>query len=95
MERDVFVSYSSSDVRIAVAVTDHLRANLDMRPWLDVDEIVPGRPWRPQILEGLESCRLVLLIGSQYAVASNEVAAECTAARELGLPVVCCTIDDY
>jgi hypothetical protein len=93
-DRDVFVSYCRADEKIAVLVTDHLKVDLHLRAWLDIDEMVPGTPWRPQVLDGIKSSRMVLLIASQFAMASGDVEWECKTARELGLPVVCCRIDD-
>jgi nucleotide-binding universal stress UspA family protein len=47
---DIFLSYNSQDKSTVREIYKDLRQR-GLRPWLDEEELVPGRPWQ----EGLEA----------------------------------------
>jgi small GTP-binding protein len=47
-EYDVFLSYNTKDRERVVVLAEAL-VNLGIRPWLDVWDLVPGRPWQQEL----------------------------------------------
>jgi len=76
----LFLSHSGADTAAAVALRARIlaapaarEAGLDV--WLDVEELRPGEPWRPQLEAALQRCTaFAVLLGSQGIV--NWVDAE-------------------
>ncbi len=76
----VFVSYGRADgAYVRRLVTALTRAGVDL--WYDQD-LAAGQPWKPQLLERIESCRALLLVMSTDAAVSEWVAREVAHARE-------------
>lgn len=49
---DVFISYSHEDARGAIQLAENLR-HRGIRPWLDVWELPPGKPWLSEMTDQL------------------------------------------
>lgn len=47
-EYDIFLSYNSRD-RDAVLRVGEMLKGVGIRPWVDVWDLVPGKPWQPQL----------------------------------------------
>ena len=63
-EYDVFLSYHTKDRGQVVELAEALVA-LGIRPWLDVWDLVPGRPWQAGLTEAMESVNAVAVcVGS-------------------------------
>ena len=77
---DVFISYSHRDEKIREAVVEKLES-AGIRCWYAPRDIRPGVEWADAIISGLKSCRILLLIFTEAANASNQVL------REVGLAV--------
>jgi hypothetical protein len=73
----VFISYSDSDEdrNIAKYLADSCKA-LGFAAWLDKDEIQSGDDWQKSIEEEIKSCKLVLVLISEEALASSWVNRE-------------------
>ena len=75
MTHDVFISYADEDKLVAHAVCAKLEEK-SIRCWLAPRDTRPGGEWQLQVLEAIESCRVVVLIFSQNAAASHQVQRE-------------------
>ena len=72
---DAFLSYSRSDVAMAVKLKQALETR-GLRVWMDRDEIRPGNQFVADIESALEICKSYLLLVSPNAVRSQWVAEE-------------------
>jgi hypothetical protein len=73
--RRIFISHSSVDKRLAIALSVDLASHGHV-PWLDEWAIMPGDSIPLKISEGLENCDFVLVLLSPNAVSSGWVQAE-------------------
>jgi TIR domain len=85
--RDVFISHSATDQAVADEVRDALEQR-GMRVWIAPRDIVPGMPWDAAIMEGLRSCRLMVLVLSTRSNLSTQVMNEVRNASSVCVPVV-------
>jgi hypothetical protein len=90
---DVFLSYSAKDKAVADAMVATLEAH-GLRCWIAPRDIVPGKAWSQAIIEGLEQCRLVVLIFSQYSNQSQQVIREVERAVHKAIPIIPFRIED-
>jgi len=67
---DVFLSYSSKDQAVVMAVAKRLRRN-GLRVWLDFWEVRPGDNILAKIEEGLENSKVLLFFMSGNAFGSD------------------------
>jgi hypothetical protein len=58
---DVFISYSHRDEAVAVDLAQRLKGR-GVRPWLDIWEMYPGKPWLQAILEQIDSAASAAVI---------------------------------
>ena len=75
MKPSIFISYS----RREVGFVDDLYGHLDKdgyQTWLDYRSLVPGKPWKEQIYQGIEGASVVLLVVSKASIASDNVEME-------------------
>jgi len=72
---EVFVSYSRDDAPRVLAVTDQLRA-AGVSVWIDQSGIDAAAQWSEQIVDALESAKVLLLMVTEAAVHSHNVAKE-------------------
>jgi hypothetical protein len=82
----VWITYAYRDRFIARLLYDELR-KAGLRPLIDEDVMRLGQAWSPKLLEGVEQSRVVLLLVSPEAVASQNVQNELNAARKFNRPV--------
>ena len=64
---EVFVSYSRDDAPRVLAVTDQLRA-AGVSVWIDQSGIDAAAQWSEQIVDALESAKVLLLMVTEAAV---------------------------
>lgn len=83
----VFVSYSSSDQEIALALTRGLEAG-GLRCWVAPRDISPGQRYAEAILEGIEDCGVFLVVFSEHANESPHVCNEIEDAASKGKPLL-------
>jgi hypothetical protein len=83
----VFICYSSSD-RANAAVFYETLAAQDVPVWMDQADILPGANWQDSIDRAIRSCTHLLVLLSRTSVASKEVEAEWSLAKDLGKIIV-------
>ena len=72
---DVFISYASQDAAVADAVVGALeRAGLTC--WIAPRDVVPGALYADEIVRAINEAKVVVLVLSEYAVASSHVGKE-------------------
>ncbi len=87
MAHDVFISYASQDKAVADAMCATLEAR-QMRCWIAPRDILPGIPYAEALTEALRSCRVLVLVLSNYSNGSKHVMREVEGAVGAGVPVV-------
>jgi TIR domain len=90
---DVFISYSSKDKAVADAAVATLEAR-GIRCWVAPRDIVPGKEWSESIIEGINQCRVLVLIFSASSNSSQQVVREVERAVHRGVPIVPFRIED-
>lgn len=78
---DVFISYNSSDIRIAEAVCHYIEERR-LRCFIAPRDITPP-DWAASITGAIESAKAFVIIVSEGSIASNEVAKEITLATRV------------
>ncbi len=87
MESKVFISHSSKDKAIADQICQHLESN-GIKCWIAPRDLKPGSDWTEGIIQGINSCRLFVLVFSASANSSEHVRREVATAFSLGLAVI-------
>jgi hypothetical protein len=93
MAFDVFLSYSSKDKTAADAACSILEAH-GIRCWVAPRDILPGADWGESIIEAINGCKLMVLIFSGNANASQQVKREVERVVNRGLPIIPVRIED-
>jgi len=78
---DVFISYSREDKDRVLALTEKLRA-AGVPLWMDVGGIDAATMWGEEIVNALENAKVLLLMVTESAVRSHNVAKEVVLASE-------------
>jgi TIR domain-containing protein/NACHT domain-containing protein len=89
----VFISHSSNDRATADAICAHLES-AGIKCWIAPRDIEPGATWTKGIMQGLEDCRILVLVFSEYANDSDHVEREVAKAFSSGLAVIPFRIKD-
>ena len=99
-ERQVFLIYAREDLETARKLTAALREH-GFRPWLDVEEIMPGQVWQKAVTRAIEQSAAALVLVSAHLQKKGfvqeelKVALETLQEREEGLsPVIPVRLDD-
>ena len=58
---DVFLSHNGEDKPVVRELAEALR-DRGLRPWLDEDELIPGRPWQEALEQSLTAARTVAIL---------------------------------
>jgi TIR domain-containing protein/jacalin-like lectin domain-containing protein len=87
MAFDVFISYSGKDKTTAHAACAALET-AGIRCWIAPRDIRPGTEYAAGIIEGIDSCRIMVLIFSAYANASPQIHREIERGVSKGLPII-------
>ncbi len=87
MESKVFISHSSNDKAIADQICQHLESD-GIKCWIAPRDLKPGSDWTEGIIQGINSCRLFVLVFSASANSSEHVRREVATAFSLGLAVI-------
>lgn len=77
----VFISYSRRDADVIESIVSELEAaGIDV--WLDREDIKPGKQWRKQIVEAIDTAEAFVLNLSPNSAASDNVLKELNLAEE-------------
>jgi TolB-like protein/Flp pilus assembly protein TadD len=87
MELKVFISHSSKDKATADAICRQLES-AGIKCWIAPRDIKAGSDWTEGIIQGIDSCRVFVLVFSESANASEHVRREVAKAFSLGLAVL-------
>jgi hypothetical protein len=93
MAFDVFISHSSGDKQAADATCAALEAAA-IRCWIAPRDVRAGREYAEEIITAIDSCRVMVLIFSSSANASNQVRREIERAVSKGVTIVTMRIED-
>jgi hypothetical protein len=69
-DRKVFLVYAKKDVEYAKTVADLLRAS-GFKPWIDIEDILPGQIWKLEIARALSQSSSVVVIFSENTMNSS------------------------
>src|ERR1700741_4879187 len=89
----VFISHSSKDRATADAICAHLESTC-IKCWIAPRDIEPGATWTKGIMQGLDACRVLILVFSEHANDSDHVEREVAKAFSSGLAVIPFRIKD-
>lgn len=93
MAFDAFISHSSQDKQAADATCAALE-QAGIRCWIAPRDVRAGREYAEQIIEAIDSCRVMVLIFSSHANASNQVRREIERAVSKAITIVTLRIED-
>lgn len=83
----VFISYSRRDAEVIESIVSELEAaGIDV--WLDREDITPGKQWRKQIVEAIDTAEAFVLNLSPNSAASDNVLKELNLAEEALEPFI-------
>jgi len=85
--RDVFVSYARKDSDLVLPLIDDLQSR-GIRAWFDRTGIAGGIPWMTKIVDQIVEAKVILLVGTANAFASDNVTREITIARDENKPIL-------
>jgi hypothetical protein len=71
----VFISHSNKDRETADAICAHLES-AGIKCWIAPRDIEPGATWTNGIMQGLDACRVLVLVFSEHANDSDHVQRE-------------------
>jgi hypothetical protein len=86
MESKVFISHSSNDRAIADVICKRLES-AGIKCWIAPRDIEAGSDWTEGIIEGIDSCRVFVLIFSGNANVSEHVRRESLKRSRSGWPL--------
>lgn len=87
MAYDIFLSHSHVDKRYADAIC-HCLENAGMRCWMAPRDIRPSEDWAEAIINGMDQCRILLLVFSSSSNNSPQVRREVERAVNKGLTIL-------
>jgi hypothetical protein len=87
MAHDVFLSHSHVDKHYADAIC-HCLENAGVRCWVAPRDIRPSEDWAEAIINGMDQCRILLLIFSSNSNNSPQVRREVERAVNKGLTIL-------
>lgn len=93
MPWEVFISYASEDKPTADAACAVLE-KAGLRCWIAPRDVAPGADWGSAVVEGLEKCRVVVLIFSSHANRSRHIRRELERAVSFGATIIPLRIED-
>ena len=87
MAHDVFVSYSHKDKTVADAIVSYLEFK-GSRCWYAPRDIAPGADWAASINEAIKASKIMVLLFTDFANASVQVAREVNLAVSNGVTII-------
>ena len=86
MARVAFISHASEDAAIAATITEYLESN-GVSCWVAPRDVMPGREYSAEIVDGIESSAVFVLVLSENANDSIYVKREVERAVSKGKPI--------
>lgn len=93
MSCDLFISYASRDADRVVPIAKHLEST-GVTVWRDQDRILGGGSYGPEIVEGIEQCKVLMLMCSAASMRSRNVKQEIQLAWHYERPYLPLLLDD-
>jgi hypothetical protein len=94
-KQTIFISHSSLNARVTKELYAALTGRIHLACWMDnIDLHTDGGSFSAQIINALQESSLLVLVDSPAARASDYVARELQAARDLQKPIRRCSIDE-
>ena len=93
MAHDIFISHSSKDKPVADAVCATFESN-GMRCWVAPRDVPPGAAWGAAIVDAIQNSRVMVLIFSENANTSGQIAREVERAADYGVTIVPIRVED-
>jgi TIR domain len=93
MAHDVFISHSTKDKPMADAVCATFEAN-GIRCWIAPRDVPPGANWGAALVDAIQASRVMVLIFSDHANASSQIAREVELAAGHGVTIVPIRVKD-
>ncbi|MFL5243125.1 MAG: family 16 glycoside hydrolase [Gemmataceae bacterium] len=90
---EAFISHSTKDKTWADAACAVLEGH-KIRCWIAPRDITPGTEWGAAINDGIDACKIMVLIFSTNANDSAQVRREVELAISKGMPVIPCRVED-
>ncbi|MEY2519842.1 MAG: hypothetical protein QOF24_1601 [Verrucomicrobiota bacterium] len=87
MPHDVFLSHSTDDKLVALALCNKLES-AGVRCWMAPRDVLPGAEWGKAIVDAIRECRIMVLIFSSKANDSRHIHREVQTAFEQDLTVI-------
>jgi hypothetical protein len=87
MPHDVFISHSTDDKLVALALCNKLES-AGVRCWIAPRDVGPGAEWGKAIVDAISGCRLMVLVFSSKAHESRHIRREVQTAFEKDLIVI-------
>jgi hypothetical protein len=89
----IFISYSSSDQKVAETICDALQSR-GLACWISCRDVGPGENFQESIVGAIRSAKLMLLVFTSNANNSNEIKKEIVLAGRYHLTVVPVRVED-
>jgi hypothetical protein len=93
MPRDVFISHSAQDKKIAETICGALEQQ-DIRCWVAPRDVRPGKSFPGEITRAIQQSKVMLLIFSRHSNSSEQVLREVQLAVDCRVPIVRLRIED-
>lgn len=93
MGHDVFISYSTKDKVTADAICHILEEN-KMRCWIAPRNIASGKPYAEEILDAIQTTKIVVLVFSENSQASQFVQKEINLSFSNSKPIISFVVDE-
>ncbi|MFL6227247.1 MAG: TIR domain-containing protein [Pyrinomonadaceae bacterium] len=93
MAHDVFISHSTKDKQVADAVCARLEAE-GVRCWIAPRDIMPGSDWGEAIVDAIGASRVMVIVISANAVASQQIKREAERAVNKGVVIIPFRVED-
>lgn len=66
----VFISYAKEDIDVATRLYNDLK-RAGLKPWVDVNDLLPGQRWREVISRTIKNSSYFLLLISSHSIVST------------------------
>ena len=93
MAADIFVSFASKDVRVAMTLCGALE-NRGFTCWISARDIEPGENFQSAIVQALRRAKIMLLVFTANSNASEEMTKELALASQNKMIVIPLRVED-